>query len=287
MGNQTTDKRGLIIILIVGTVIVFIGLLWAIATFLPLNVPASASPTETEEAPRVIENCASPLGYWVRHPELYPSQLVIGDRVYKAEELDVVFSDQSELRALLQAQLASAYLNVLMGADQSYIQSTIFEAYGWLVAHPLGSQVGVIEAEDGKRLLNLLEAYNLGMTGVPACKSALPFASTRVSVKVETATGEPTTTPSETTTLTPSELPTMVEYTPTETYIFIQPTRAATRTPEPPIQFPTRTPVQATEAPPPTNTQRPPDTATVAPPPATPTYTLPPAPSATYTLPPP
>ncbi|NJD59946.1 MAG: hypothetical protein FIA98_11170, partial [Anaerolineae bacterium] len=111
MGNQITDKRGLIVILIVGTVIVFIGLLWAIATFLPFNLPDSASPTETMDAPREKENCASPVGYWTRHPELYPGRVVIGEHVYEAAELDTVFSDQSDLQALLQAQLASAYLN--------------------------------------------------------------------------------------------------------------------------------------------------------------------------------
>jgi hypothetical protein len=287
MGNLITEKRGLLIILIIATVLVFIGVLWAIATYLPLYLPVSAIPTNTADAPRVNENCASPVGYWINHPEVYPDQLVIGDKIYRAAELKTALSDQNDISALLQSQLISAYLNILMGSEQSYIQTTIFSAYAWLVAHPIGSQVEGGNLEEGKRLLNLLEAYNLGMTGVPACKSAAQYLATKASEEVEKVTETPTITPSETDALLPSETSTSTEDTPTATFEFIQPTRAATQTPKPPIQYPTNTPVPPTVAPKPTNTQRPPDTATVAPPPATPTFTLPPPPTATYTLPPP
>ncbi len=282
MGNPITEKRGLLIVLIVGTVVVFVGLLWGIATFLPVTLPVSPGQTDTVEAMRVNENCASPVGYWVNHPELYPAQLVIGDKVYQGRELDQVFSGQTDLPALIQAQLAGAYLNILMGADQSYIQSTIFEAYGWLVAHPVGSQVGVAELEEGKRLLSLLEAYNQGMTGVPACRSAVQYIATRVSLESSTSTTSVTETAVASGTIEASETA-----TPTDTevslpgYTYVAPTRTPTPTTAVPVYFsPTPTPTRTT-APPPTNTTAPTPTRTptiepTLPPTDTPSPTFPP-----------
>ena len=79
-----TEKRGLIPILVIATVVIFVGLVWAISTFLPLNLAAAPSPTFTANAPRVAVNCTSPIGYWMQHPGLYPAQVVIGEQVYKA-----------------------------------------------------------------------------------------------------------------------------------------------------------------------------------------------------------
>jgi hypothetical protein len=175
-------------------------------------------------------------------------------------------------------------LNILSGADQSYIETTIFEAYAWLVQHPAGSQVTDSEQGEGTRLFNLLEAYNLGLTGVKPCEIA-GLILTEASTATETATVTASLTPSETGTLPPSETPVPTEITATDTYEFIPPTRAATRTNEPPIQYPTDTPVPPTQAPAPTNTAVPPNTPTFIPP--QPTATLPPLPTATNTLAPP
>jgi len=272
-----TDKRGLVVILVIATVVVFIGSVWAISTYLPLNLAAAPSSTTTEDSSRAVMNCASPIAYWKDHPELFPSQAVIGGQVYKAAELKQVFSGQSaDLPTKLQAQLTAAYLNILEGADQSYIEATIFEAYTWLVQHPVGSQVSDTEREDGTRLFNLLEAYNLGMTGVKACEIGSVYRLTEMTTMTDTASITVTITPSPSGTPPASETATPIEITPTATFEYIPPTRAATRTSKPPIQYPTNTPVPPTEAPPPPNTPVPTAAPTFTPQPPPPTPTLPP-----------
>lgn len=283
-----TEKRGLIPILVIATVVIFVGLVWAISTFLPLNLAAAPSPTFTANAPRVAVNCTSPIGYWKQHPGLYPVQVVIGGQVYKAGDVGKLFSGETEdLPAKLQAQLTAAYLNILSGADQSYIETTIFEAYGWLVQHPAKSQVSGAVQEEGTRLFNLLEAYNLGMTGVKACEVASAYRLTEMNTITEPPTTTFTITPSPTGTPTASETPMPTEITATTTYEFITPTRAPTRTTQPPIQYPTNTAVPPTQAPAPTNTSAPTVAPTKTPIPPAPTYTLPPLPIPTNTLPPP
>lgn len=269
-----TEKRGLVVFLVVATVVVFIGVVWVIATYLPMNLAAAPSPSLTGHAPRIAINCAAPIAYWKEHTELYPAQAVIGGQVMNAGDLKQIFSSQAEdLPAKLQAQLTAAYLNILSGADQSYIETTIFQAYTWLVQHPAGSQVSDTDRVEGTRLFNLLEAYNLGMTGVKPCENAFSTL-TEVRTASETATTTFTVTPSQTLTSTPSETPVPPEIIATATYEFIPPTRAATRT-LPPVQYPTNTPVPPTEAPAPTNTPVPTEVPTLTPPPL-PTSTLPP-----------
>jgi hypothetical protein len=273
-----TEKRGRVLILVIVTVVIFIGLVWAISTFMPLNFVAAPSPTFTEDAGRLAVNCASPIVFWKQHPELYPAQLVIGGQVFKAGELSQIFSGQvDDLPAKLAAQLTAAYLNIVSGADQSYIETTVFEAYAWLVQHPAGSPLTDSDQEEGTRLVNLLEAYNLGMTGVKACEFAGQI-MTEPSTVTETATVTNTVTPSQTNAPSASETPTPTEIPATATYEVIQPTRAATRTSVPPILYPTNTPVPPTQAPAPTDTPVPtqaPTNTQVTPPTLTP---IPPTP---------
>jgi hypothetical protein len=273
------DKRGLVVILVISTVVIFVGLVWAISTYLPMNLGAAPSPTLILDARREVVNCVSPIVFWMQHPELYPAQAVIAGQVYKAADLNTIFSvPGDDLSTKLRAQLTGAYLNILSGADQSYIETTIFEAYAWLVQHSAGSQVTDSEREEGTRLFNLLEGYNLGLTGVKACEITL-LPSTQGVTETETATITVTVTPSPTGTPAASETQTQVEVTETATYIYIPPTRAPTKTSAPPIQYPTNTPVQPTQAPTPTNPPAPTAAPTnTAPPPPTlppPTPTLP------------
>jgi hypothetical protein len=275
MDKVITEKRGLVLILVIATVVIFVGLVWVIATYLPLNLLGVPSPSFTADSPRVGTNCTYPVLYWKEHPELYPAQIVIGGQLYKADNVAEIYSDQTkDLYAQVQVQLTTAYLNILSGADQSYIETTIFEAYGWLVQHPAGSQVQDSEREAGTRLFNVLEAYNLGLTGVTPCLRASGLTLTITNTPTETPTVLLTITPSETPTPTPSETPTPIEITATATYIFVLPTPIATRTTEPPVQVPTNTSVQPTQQPVPTNTSPPPNTPTNTPP--QPTSTLPP-----------
>jgi hypothetical protein len=284
MDKVFTDKRGLVIILVIATVLIFIGAVWAIATYLPLNLLGLPHPSSTATAPVAGKNCTHPVSYWKNHPELYPAQLIIGGQVYKTKDIQGIFSDDpQELTIQLQAQLTGAYLNFLSGADQSYVETTIFEAYGWLVQHPVGSALSDSERETGTRLYNVLETYNQGLTEVAPCEPGLALTVTESGTATENPNTLLTVTPTETVTPIPSETPTLIEFSATATYIFVLPTRTATQTTEPPIQIPSNTPVIPTEAPTATNPPPPPDTATFTPPPP-PTPTLPP-PTPTLPLP--
>jgi hypothetical protein len=287
MENVVTERRGLVIILVIATVLIFVGLVWGIATYLPLNSLGLPSPSFTA-TPRVTgKNCTYSVSYWKIHPELYPPQLVIGGQVYNGKDIMAIVSDDTQdITVQLQVQLTSAYLNFLAGADQSSIETTIFEAYGWLVQHPVGSTLSDNERETGTRLFKLLETYNQGLTGVAPCEPGIAVTLAETSPVTETPTISVTMTASETLTPSPSETPTPIEFT--ATYRFIQPTSTTARTTEPPIQIPSSTPVIPTELPTATNTPPIPDTPTFTPPPPpTPTFTPPPLPSPTYTSPPP
>lgn len=288
MENEITTKRGLILILVVATVAVFVGLVWLIATYMPWNLLGFSSPSVTATA-WTERNCTYPVSYWKAHPELYPPQMVIGGTIYKERELEALLSDETQNPAQqIKVQLAVAFLNILGGADQSRIETTIFEAYGWLVQHPAGSQVTEDELEAGTRLFRLLEAYNDGLSGVALCEGVQIPTLIASSTPTETPTVLLTTTPSQTATPSPSETPTPIEFTATATYFLFVPTRTTKPTTEPPPQVPTNTPVQPTEPPAPTKTQPPPNTATFTPPPPpTATFTPPPLPSPTFTNPPP
>ena len=276
MENGLTTKRGLILILVIATVAVFIGLVWLIATFVPWNLLGFPSPSITATARRVEKNCTYPISYWKEHPELYPPQMIIGGIVYKERELEALLADETQnLTQQIKVQLAGVFLNLSAGADQSAIETPIFEAYGWLVQHPAGGQVTDSDRDAGAKLFKILEAYNDGLSGVSLCEGVQVPTLIISSTPTETQTVLWTLTPTETATPTPSETPSPTEQTATATNFFFVPTRTAKPTTEPPPQVPTNTPVQPTETkipPPPTSTPQPP-TPTLPPP--TPTLPLP------------
>jgi hypothetical protein len=275
MENEITAKRGLILILVIATVSVFIGLVWLISTYLPLNLLGNSSPSYTPITPLVAKNCTYPVSYWMEHPELYPPRMVLGSKVLRLNEIRKALTgaDQNPT-AKLQAQLVGAFLNISSGADQGLIETTIFQAYSWLVQHPDGSQVSESDLETISRYYSLLEAYNLGLAGVAPCLEGSTPAMTETSTPSVTPTLLLTFTPSQTLTLTPSETPTPIEVTVTATYIFILPTNTVIWNTQPPIQLPSTTPIRPTEPPPPTNIPPPPDTP--IPTQSPPTSTLPP-----------
>jgi len=276
MENEITTKRGLILILVVATVAVFVGLVWGITTLVPWNLLGFPSPSITATAALVEKNCTHPVSYWMEHPELYPPQMVIGGKIYEAKDLRGILADETQNTIQqIQAQLVGVFLNTLAGADQSSIQTTIFEAYGWLVEHPAGSQLSDVDIETGTRLFKVLEAYNDGLSGVALCAGLKIPTLVVTSTPTETPPILLTLTPSQTITPAVSETPTPIELTATPTYFFFVPTRTRIPTTEPPIQIPTDTPVQPTNPPAPTNTSRPPDTPIPTQPPP-PTQTLPP-----------
>jgi hypothetical protein len=267
MENEITAKRGLILLLVIASVAIFIGLVWLIATYLPRNLFGFSSLSITPSAPRVEKDCTYSVAYWVEHPEQYPARMVLGNKVYQANDIrEALNNTNQDPRILLQAQLVGAFLNISAGADQSLLETTIFQAYNWLMMHPDGSQVSESDLETGSRYYSVLEAYNLGLAGVPPCEGGYSLTLTQIPIPSTTPTLLLTSTSSQTFTSTPSETasPTFSLVTPIYTYVYRSPT-----------------PIPTTQPP-----GGPAPTRTSPPPAATPTFTQPPPPKATSTLPP-
>ncbi len=288
MENELIGKRRLIIILVVATVVVFVALVWVAEKFLPRGRPSSQSPTQTIGL-LASSDCTHTIAYWKAHPELYPAQVIIGGVVYQERELEALLSDDSqELPQQLRVQMAVAFMNNQAGADQGPIETALFEAYGWLVAHPSGSQVTADDLKAGQQLFYQLEAYNQGLGGVEACESVLSVTKTGAPAGMATtglAQPGASITPSATSTPPVTDTGTLMPTTPS--LIYSSPTPSDT--PQPPTNTPAKTkaptPTKTPKPPTPTNTPKPP-TPTDTPKPATPTFTLPPLPSPTFTLPP-
>jgi hypothetical protein len=288
MENEITAKRGLVLILVIATVALFVGLVWLIATYVPWNLLGFSGSSFTATATHTEKNCTYPVSYWREHPELYPAQMVIGGEVYMAKDLKGILSDENNNPAVeIKAQLTGVFLNSLSGADQSSIETAIFEAFGWLVKHPAGSEVSDSEREAGIRLFSVLEAYNMGLTGSTPCMVISPLNRTEISTASETPTFIFTTTPIQTISPTPSETPTPTsqQQTPIATL------KLPTQTPIPVTEIPggpTSTPIKNTEPPTVTKTSLPPTpTNTPKPPtPIPPSPTFPDTPTPTPTFPP-
>ncbi len=290
MENEIIPKRSLIILLVIGTVVIFVALVVLIAIAGPRGKPDAQGATTTAN-PQLVRNCTYPLAYWKDHPELFPSQLIIGGIDYRERELDALLLDESQdLAQQLKVQLAVAFMNGQSGADQAPVESVVFDAYGWLVAHPAGSQVTEDDLSTGRQLFNELEAYNLGQAGVPACQASLLETGMGTSTGIVTGTFSLTVYPGSS--LTPSETPTQAgtllnpSITPRPTTsqpAAASPTPSPTRTSPPPSRTFTPTTVNTTQAPSPTHTAEPP-TPTNTPEPPTPTNT-PKPPTPTFTPP--
>jgi hypothetical protein len=295
MDKDIRDKRGLIVILVIASGVVFIGLVWIIATYFPWTQLGVSESEDITQTPRVDVNCTYPISYWKEHGDLYPAQVILGSQVYKANDIQKALSNADQgLVGQLQAQLVGAFLNTSAGANQEIVETTIFQAYKWLVEHPDESQIADGDREAGSRYLSILEAYNLGLAGVPLCEGVFLPTSLLTALPSSTPTLLLTDTPSQTTTNTPSETPSATQSetsSPTSQsvipiFTMANPSRTPIPTTEPPSgqsptltqmppPAPTNTPFPPTPVPAPTNT------------PPVPTFTLPPLPTATFTLPPP
>lgn len=283
MDNEINKRRGLILTLVIATISIFVGLVWLITKYIPKGQTGLSNASLTPTVTRAVANCTYPLSYWMEHPELYPVQIVIGSKIYQANEIREALTQSGEAPgAQLQAELVGAFLNIIYGADQTLLETTIFQAYSWLVLHPDGSQVTDDDLETGSGYFLALEAFNLGQAGVPPCGGGYSIVYTRTPTNSVTATLILSPTPSETQTSTSS--PTSQIITPIVTVAFPTQTRSPTTQPTG-GQAPT-----ATQGLFPTATKTPPPVAPptfTQPPPPTATFTLPPLPTATFTLPPP
>jgi hypothetical protein len=283
MENKITAKRGLVLFLVIASVAIFIGLVWVITSYLPRYLFRISGPSSTPSVFWDDENCTYPLTYWVAHPELYPAQMILGNQVIQADDIYEALSNSNpDTRAQVQAQLVSAFLNFTAGADQELLEETIFQAYSWLVMHPDGSPLSESDLEVGSRYSSALEAYNLGMAGVPLCADGSPYVSRETPKLSLTPTALLTIEASQTTTSTPSGTASPTYPIATPIYTYGVPSNTPFPTTQPPGgQVPTAT---RTQPPSPTKTSQVP-TPTKTPVPNTPTFTPPPAP--TNTLPPP
>ncbi len=279
MDNEIVSRRRLIFILVGASVVVFIGLVWLIAAIRPWDLLGLELPTQTASR-QVVRDCTRPITYWKAHPELYPAQVFIGGVAYQETELEALLSDDSQdLSQQLKAQLVVAFLNNQAGADQGSIEATVFDAYGWLLQHPAGSQPTEVDIAQGKQLYDALEAYNLGLAGVAPCAAGPSV--TKTVIPSFTASVLSTLSATEFTPAVPSETPSPTTPPGMPTATFAIPTRTAIPTTQVP-SLPSRTPTP--KAPPPTFTSTPqPPTPTNTPVPPTSTFTPPPAPTDTFT----
>ena len=113
-------------------------------------------------------NCTHSQGYWKQHPEDWPVDgLIIGEVNYLKEEALMVLDTppRGDATYILAHQLMAANLNMLNGADPSFVEQTILDADEWLVANPLGSKPKNPERNIGIALAEVLEMYNTGEIG--------------------------------------------------------------------------------------------------------------------------
>ncbi len=150
-------------------------------------------------------------GYWKNHTDAWPvfgDQMIVGDwnhdTVCSAGEVCLELSLDEALTAISQPArgdttwilaraLITAWLNVSSGNDSSCIAQTIDDATAWLLANPIGSEVG--GGSDAwaiaQPLAEELDAYNNGLLCAEHRDSVSQVAS---SATESTSTGTTTTT---------------------------------------------------------------------------------------------
>jgi hypothetical protein len=123
-------------------------------------------------------------GYWKNHPEAWPVDKIVLSHdpyVFYTQEQAIDFMntpDKGDKTYTLFRALAAARLNQLAGNDTSCpvpggwtIQDLIWQANGWLIAHPPGSGVrGSSDAwqDFGEWKYEWLDAYNNGELCAPS-----------------------------------------------------------------------------------------------------------------------
>ncbi|MBI3537664.1 MAG: hypothetical protein HY070_08925, partial [Chloroflexi bacterium] len=159
------------------------------------NTPALA-PTNT---PSGGTNCTYTQGFWKTHPEAWPVQTIsIGGVNYsKTDAINNIFNVQpnGDATYILAQQLLAAKLNVLKGADNSAVASTMTNADAFLQAHPLGSNPQGTDRDSAIAMAATLDDYNNGRIGPGHCGD-------EVITPTPTRTNTPVSAPSVTPTFT-------------------------------------------------------------------------------------
>ena len=119
------------------------------------------------------QNCTFTIGYWKNHPAAWPTtSLTIGGHLYTAAELQSILDEPAGGNGVLILihQLIAAELNILNGADGSYINATIAAADAQLtglVAPPVGSDT--LPSATVSANAHTLDDWNNGLTGPGHC----------------------------------------------------------------------------------------------------------------------
>jgi hypothetical protein len=119
------------------------------------------------------QNCTFTIGYWKTHPGAWPvTSLTLGTVTYNQADLLAILNEPSGGNGLLilAHQLIAAKLNLINGANPSFISATIADAdalIGGLVPPPVGGDFldpSVTTADS-----HMLDDWNNGITGPGHC----------------------------------------------------------------------------------------------------------------------
>jgi len=132
-------------------------------------------------------NCTYSQGYWKNHPGAWPvTSLTLGTVIYTQAELLSILNENAGGNGLISLahQLIAAKLNILNGADGSFINATIAVAdaqIGALVIPPVGTDF--LSPASTSATAHALEDWNLGVTGPGHCAETPATQSTWGQIK--------------------------------------------------------------------------------------------------------
>jgi hypothetical protein len=119
------------------------------------------------------ENCTYPEGYWLEQISAWPERVTLGNRVYSSAEILAIFNANEDGTSLtLIRSMYVTMLNILHGAQNNAIISTLEDANEWLVDSPPGSSLSDFNRRRGNELASLLNGYNEGVFGPGLCPDA-------------------------------------------------------------------------------------------------------------------
>ena len=119
-------------------------------------------------------NCTYTQGFWKTHPENWPvNSLTIGGVSYSKDQLIKIFntSPKGDASYILMDQLIAAKLNLISGASDSAVASTISNSDNWLSVNGLGSKS---KDQTAINMANTLDQFNNGLIGPGHCGSTPP-----------------------------------------------------------------------------------------------------------------
>jgi len=110
-------------------------------------------------------------GYWKTHASAWPvGSITVGNVTYtKAEAIAWLGRVGSDKTITMFSSLVPAMLNVMLGNDGSCVNDAIAAANNWMIAYPLGSNVGGSSPAwlVGEPLHIQMDSYNNGLLCAP------------------------------------------------------------------------------------------------------------------------